>query len=85
MVLEGKGAKGAAVVAEQIRQRIEAVRVHTSVRNVSVTCSFGVSEWRPGDGLNTLIKRADLALYDAKSHGRNRVVVMSPEPCAAAS
>ena len=85
IMLEGKGARGAAVVAEQIRQRIEAVRVHTSVRNVSVTCSFGVSEWRQGDSLNTLIKRADLALYDAKSHGRNRVVVMSPEPCAAAS
>ncbi|MGI9385407.1 MAG: GGDEF domain-containing response regulator [Methyloligellaceae bacterium] len=85
LVLEGKDAQAAAMDAEQVRQRIEAQYVYTSVRNVSVTCSFGVSEWRTGDSLNTLIKRADLALYDAKRHGRNRVVVMSPEPCATIS
>lgn len=39
-----------------------------------VTCSFGVTEFRPGsDTLSTLIERTDSALYEAKSSGRNCV------------
>jgi hypothetical protein len=42
-----------------------------------MTCSFGVSEWRPGDSIDTLLKRADMALYEAKLGGRDRVVKAS--------
>ncbi|MBV2134131.1 diguanylate cyclase [Pseudomonas sp. MAP12] len=38
-----------------------------------VTASFGVSSVRPGDSGETLLQRADQALYAAKEHGRNRV------------
>jgi predicted signal transduction protein with EAL and GGDEF domain len=39
-----------------------------------LTCSFGVSEWEQGENIDQLLKRADSALYEAKTGGRNRVV-----------
>jgi len=43
-----------------------------------VACSFGVCEYRPGDSTDELIRRADRALYNAKSSGRDRVSVCTP-------
>jgi two-component system cell cycle response regulator len=42
---------------------------------VSVTISAGVAEAEPGDTAETLLRRADRALYEAKASGRNQVVV----------
>jgi len=42
---------------------------------VSVTVSAGVAEAEPGDTAETLLRRADRALYEAKASGRNQVVV----------
>jgi diguanylate cyclase (GGDEF)-like protein len=39
----------------------------------SLTCSFGVAEYCDGDTAETLLARADEALYRAKTNGRNRV------------
>jgi len=40
-----------------------------------ITASFGVAEWRAGETSEELRKRADEALYQAKTTGRNRVVI----------
>lgn len=42
-------------------------------RRIKVSASFGVAALGDGEGLDELIKRADLALYRAKRIGRNRV------------
>ncbi len=41
-----------------------------------VTISVGVASFRPGDDVETLVSRADAALYRAKEAGRNRVAVV---------
>jgi diguanylate cyclase (GGDEF)-like protein/PAS domain S-box-containing protein len=38
------------------------------------TASFGVAQWHEGESYEQLLKRADVALYDAKAQGRNCVV-----------
>ncbi len=39
-----------------------------------MTASFGVTELQAGDSPETMLRRADRALYQAKESGRNRVV-----------
>lgn len=41
-----------------------------------VTCSIGVSEYKPEDTHESFVKRSDDALYQAKQTGRNKVVAL---------
>lgn len=43
-----------------------------------VACSVGVAAWVPGDTDDTLMARADQALYAAKDAGRDRVMTLHP-------
>jgi diguanylate cyclase (GGDEF)-like protein len=66
---------GAAVLAERIRQRIDEAPVNTDAGPIHVTVSVGVASVDDStEDLGALLKRADLALYEAKQAGRNRVV-----------
>jgi len=47
-----------------------------------ITLSFGLAVARDGESLGKLRQRADAALYQAKTQGRNRVVVADPGPQA---
>jgi diguanylate cyclase len=76
VVLVESDAGVAARVAEKVRRRLEMTDIALpSGASVRVTASMGVAAF---DGLadyQVLLKRADEALYRAKSEGRNRVVV----------
>ena len=57
-------------IAQSLRKHIE-IEKFDIVENI--TCSFGVTKFLPNDTLDSIIQRADGALYDAKNSGRNIV------------
>ncbi len=62
---------GAMQVAEKIRHTMDAEHLKNEI---FVTGSFGVADWTRGESQEQFCKRVDLALYQAKDEGRNRVV-----------
>jgi diguanylate cyclase (GGDEF)-like protein len=67
-------------VAEKIRQTIEAMKVELTGVVVQRTISIGISGY-PEDSTNfwQVVKYADVALYQAKDAGRNRILRFIPE------
>jgi diguanylate cyclase (GGDEF)-like protein len=58
--------------ADHLRQQFKNRHFH---RTISLTASFGITAYYPYDTENTLLERADNALYRAKRNGRNCVEV----------
>ncbi|MBJ7221259.1 GGDEF domain-containing protein [Brenneria sp. L3-3C-1] len=61
--------------AETLRHDIEMAEVMYQEEPIHVTISCGVAEYQADETLDMLINRADMALYQAKQQGRNRVVL----------
>jgi two-component system cell cycle response regulator len=64
----------ALAVAEELRKAIGKLRFDVNGAAVGVTASLGVAQWEPGDSIDRLLRRADVALYQAKNGGRNCVM-----------
>jgi two-component system, cell cycle response regulator len=64
----------ALALAERFRQSVSVLAVESGGDRITVTCSVGAAEWLPEEGIDALLRRADIALYEAKRCGRNRVV-----------
>ncbi|MHB0897782.1 MAG: sensor domain-containing diguanylate cyclase [Spirochaetales bacterium] len=63
-------------IAERVRMMVEQSWVELEDgRTLSVTISVGAAKVAKGDSLETLVKRADARMYEAKNRGRNRCVV----------
>lgn len=74
-VLPETNAVDAAILAERIRSEVEATVFACDSNEFSMTVSLGVAEFGDStDTLETLVGRADAALYTAKHKGRNCVV-----------
>src|ERR1019366_7304442 len=62
------------VAAERVRKGIEALEVRFENEPIRFTVSAGVAQFDPsGGGWESMMRRADAAMYEAKEHGRNSV------------
>jgi Amt family ammonium transporter len=63
----------ASSVAERLRQRVADTKMPVQSDYIRMTISIGVAEALVGESVDGVLRRADKALYQAKSKGRNRV------------
>lgn len=61
---------GATTFAERLRQQVATSRF----QGLAITISLGLTEYQPADDLDSMLARADSALYRAKRGGRNAVM-----------
>jgi len=75
VILPETSLEGAMMLAERVRQEIEALEIPSENGVVKITASLGVSSLIPSNNMagDVIISLADSALYEAKSNGRNQV------------
>jgi two-component system cell cycle response regulator len=66
---------GAGILYERLRTAIANNPMRTSMGDMFITISFGVKTWSEGETEDELLAAADAALYQAKTAGRNRVLL----------
>lgn len=74
LLLEGWDLFDAHHEAERLRLAVQNRTIVTAGAPISVTVSIGVAEHVVGESVDQMLKQADVALYAAKTGGRNRVV-----------
>jgi len=81
--LPGANISQSVSVAERMRSKVEEMKIlpPDSSKSIRITASFGTTAFLIGskEKADSLIKRADNALYKAKNEGRNRVCMESRE------
>lgn len=74
VLLNKTDSAGARVTAERIRHNIASLALHYDGKQIPVSISMGVATLRQGEGRDSLLQRADQALYLAKQNGRAQVI-----------
>ncbi len=60
---------------DKLRKTIENTVLSDKLEN-PITCSFGITECKENEDINSILKRVDVALYNAKNNGRNTVEIV---------
>jgi diguanylate cyclase (GGDEF)-like protein len=84
VLLSNTGREGALLLAERIRREIERMKIRIGAHPVPVRVSLGVASLHGNEDGQSLFDRADAALYQAKSTGRNRVCLADADVAATA-
>ena len=67
--------ESALAIAERLRLNISEREIPCAGKSLSISVSIGVSMLNEDEELDTLLKNADKALYEAKAGGRNRSIL----------
>ena len=73
VLIPGARAADAAILIERIRKTTETMTIPGCV--CKITASFGITQLTQTDAFESLLKRADEALHEAKAAGKNRWVI----------
>lgn len=74
IMMPGAGLAEAAIAADRLRSRVESAAFEIPGADpVNVTVSIGLAQLTAGEDMDSLLRRADTALYEAKTDGRNRI------------
>lgn len=71
IILEDTDMQKVEAICESIRDKVEKCTI-----DPQVTLSFGATLFEESDTVESIYKRADKALYEAKSQGKNQVVII---------
>ncbi len=63
----------AKIISEKLKDNIQKLE-HKTAGNITV--SFGITQFKEGDTMDSIFQRCDEALYVAKENGRNRIEVL---------
>jgi two-component system, cell cycle response regulator len=58
--------------ARELQRSLKALRFTHNGEAFGITC-FGIAEWEPGDVIDRMLRRADVAMYESKKTGRDRI------------
>ncbi len=72
-------ASGTEECARRITNTIKHLKFPGFPESFRITISIGITTYRPVESIDDLIARSDAAMYQAKSMGRNQVVIKHPE------
>jgi len=75
VLLPEQDGAGARAVAENLRGLVAGLDTSDIATGLRVTASIGVAVLRPNEDRDSLLRRADAALYEAKNAGRDRVMM----------
>ena len=73
-VLQAVDLADAVASAGELQRSIKSLRFDHGGQVFSITCSFGIAEWEQGDAIDRMLRRADIAMYEAKKSGRDRII-----------
>ncbi|MBT3201397.1 MAG: diguanylate cyclase [Phycisphaerales bacterium] len=83
IVIPDEAAEQAAKMVERLRDHIANTPLITGDTSVTITASFGVADSTDRPSIKAMIEAADMAMYQAKQNGRNRVeAALHLEPVA---
>ena len=75
ILLSNTGREAAAMVGERLRRATQSEEYFADGQLIEITVSLGCSTLLPGESADSLLRRADSALYVAKREGRNRLAM----------
>ena len=75
ILLSNTGREAAAMVGERLRFATQTREYLADGKSIELTVSLGCSTLLPGESAESLLRRADSALYVAKREGRNRLAM----------
>ncbi|KAF0192584.1 MAG: diguanylate cyclase [Gammaproteobacteria bacterium] len=82
IILSNTGLRGATLLAERVRKAIESRTITANNRHIPLTVSIGLATANAADTRESLFDKADVAMYQAKSAGRNCVIAYEAAPAA---